>query len=99
MALIYYRMNLIKSDILLRTCLIISGSYGAYVLGASNVANLTAVFVGAGLLTVFSAALIGGGIAAGKAGYDLLIFIAGYSGVVAGYIFSSLIGGVRRYII
>ncbi len=62
MALVYNRLNLnlIKSDILLRLCLIVSGSYGAYALGANNVANVTAVFVGAGLLTVFSAALIGG---------------------------------------
>jgi PiT family inorganic phosphate transporter len=49
-----------KSDILLRLCLIVTGSYGAYVLGANNVANVTAVFVGAGLLNVFSAAMIGG---------------------------------------
>ncbi|MCG8637030.1 MAG: inorganic phosphate transporter family protein [Desulfobacterales bacterium] len=73
MAFIYNRMNLnlIRSDILLRTCLIISGSYGAYALGANNVANVTAVFVGAGLLTVFSAALIGGiSIAAGILTYS-----------------------------
>ena len=40
--------------------MIITGSYGAYALGANNVANVTAVFVGAGLLNVFSAAMIGG---------------------------------------
>ncbi len=62
MAFAYNRMNLnlIKSDILLRLLLILSGSYGAYALGANNVANVTAVFVGAGLLTPFAAALIGG---------------------------------------
>ncbi|MCG8616626.1 MAG: inorganic phosphate transporter family protein [Desulfobacterales bacterium] len=73
MAFVFNRMhlNLIKSDILLRILLIVSGSYGAYALGANNVANVTAVFVGAGLLTVFSAALIGGlSIAAGIVTYS-----------------------------
>lgn len=62
LAQIYNRLNfsIFKTDILLRLCLIITGSYGAYVLGANNVANVTAVFVGAGLLNVFSATLIGG---------------------------------------
>jgi PiT family inorganic phosphate transporter len=40
--------------------LIVAGSYAAYALGANNVANVTAVFVGAGRLNVFSATLIGG---------------------------------------
>jgi PiT family inorganic phosphate transporter len=53
-------MNLFQSDMGLRLCLIGAGSYGAYALGANNVANVTAVFVGAGALTVFSAVLIGG---------------------------------------
>ncbi len=52
--------NLFHTDILLRLCLIGAGSYGAYALGANNVANVTAVFVGAGMLTVFAAALVGG---------------------------------------
>ena len=59
---IYNRMalNLFDSDMLLRTCLVIAGSYGAYTLGANNVANVTAVFVGAELIGILSAALIGG---------------------------------------
>lgn len=58
----YNRVNfsLFQTDILLRLCLIGAGSYGAYALGANNVANVTAVFVGAGMLTVFSAVLVGG---------------------------------------
>jgi PiT family inorganic phosphate transporter len=62
LAAVYNRLkiNLFQSDKLLRVCLIIAGSYGAYTLGANNVANVTAVFVGAGVLTVFSAVLIGG---------------------------------------
>jgi PiT family inorganic phosphate transporter len=54
------RLNLFQSDILIRLCLIPAGLYGAYALGANNVANATAVFVGAGKLTAFSAALVGG---------------------------------------
>jgi PiT family inorganic phosphate transporter len=54
-------LTLFKSDILLRLGLLIVGAYGAYALGANNVANVSAVFVGAGVLTVLQAALIGGG--------------------------------------
>ena len=53
-------LNIFESDALLRLSLILAGIYGAYTLGANNVANVTAVFVGAGLISVFSAALIGG---------------------------------------
>jgi PiT family inorganic phosphate transporter len=62
LALIYntLRIDLFKSDIYLRISLILAGSYAAYTLGANNVANVTAVFVGAGRLTLFSATLIGG---------------------------------------
>jgi inorganic phosphate transporter, PiT family len=54
------QLTLFQSDALIRILMIISGSYGAYALGANNVANVTAVFVGAGLISVFYAALIGG---------------------------------------
>jgi len=53
-------LNVFKADGLLRLGLIAAGSYGAYALGANNVANVTAVFVGAGMLSIFFAALIGG---------------------------------------
>jgi len=56
----HLKISLFKSDQLLRICLIISGSYGAYALGANNVANVSAVFVGAGTLSISGAALIGG---------------------------------------
>jgi len=59
---VYNRLgvNLFQSDVLVRLCLIAAGSYGAYALGANNVANVTAVFVGAGFMSSFSATLIGG---------------------------------------
>lgn len=53
-------LNLFQTDILLRLCLIGAASYGAYALGANNVANVTAVFVGAGMMDLFYATLIGG---------------------------------------
>ena len=40
--------------------LLVAGCYGAYALGANNVANVTGVYVGSGLLTPFDASLIGG---------------------------------------
>jgi len=55
-----FDLNLFESDILLRLALIVAGSYAAYAIGANNVANVTAVFVGAGTLSVFSATLLGG---------------------------------------
>jgi PiT family inorganic phosphate transporter len=59
---VFNRLNidLFRTDILIRFLLIAAGSYAAYALGANNVANVTAVFVGAGQISVFSATLIGG---------------------------------------
>jgi PiT family inorganic phosphate transporter len=62
LAFFYNRLpiDLFDSDMLLRIALIVAGSYASYTLGANNVANVTAVFVGAGELSVSSAALLGG---------------------------------------
>jgi len=62
LASFYNRLHfdLFDSDILLRIGLIVAGSYASYTLGANNVANVTAVFVGAGQLSVSAAALLGG---------------------------------------
>jgi PiT family inorganic phosphate transporter len=62
LAYFYNRMtvSIFRADSLLRIGLAVAGSYAAYTLGANNVANATAVFVGAGTLTVLQAALIGG---------------------------------------
>jgi PiT family inorganic phosphate transporter len=53
-------LGLVDTDRVLRGALILAGSYASYTLGANNVANVTAVYVAAGLLSVFAAALIGG---------------------------------------
>jgi PiT family inorganic phosphate transporter len=62
LASLYNRLSidLFDSDIFLRVSLILAGSYASYALGANNVANVTAVFVGAGQLSVSAAALLGG---------------------------------------
>ena len=52
-------MDLHHRNLLIKVALIFAGCYGAYSLGANNVANVTGVYVGSGLLTPFDAALIG----------------------------------------
>jgi PiT family inorganic phosphate transporter len=52
-------MDLHLRNLLIKMALIFAGCYGAYSLGANNVANVTGVYVGSGLLTPFEAALIG----------------------------------------
>lgn len=46
-------------NIFIKIALTFAGCYGAYSLGANNVANVTGVYVGSGLLTPFEAALVG----------------------------------------
>ncbi len=52
--------QLVAYDIVLRAALVVVGCYGAYALGANNVANVTGVFVGADLLSPWAASLLGG---------------------------------------
>ncbi len=52
--------SLERFDRLVRWGLILMGVWGAYALGANNVANVTGVFVGAGLVSATVGALIGG---------------------------------------
>ncbi len=53
------RISILTCDSVLKTGLIIAGCYGAYALGANNVANVTGVFAG-NLLTPFQAVAFGG---------------------------------------
>lgn len=55
--------NPIKRNNILKIGLVIAGSYGAYALGANNVANVVGVFVGKGngMLNPLTATIIGGG--------------------------------------
>ncbi len=59
-------LHFIIYDKLMRNLIILSGVYGAYSLGANNVANVTGVFYQAGTLNMRGALLLGGaGIALG----------------------------------
>lgn len=53
-------MSLFIYDRTLRWALIVAGSYGAYALGANNVANVTGPFAGPGMLSPLAACLVGG---------------------------------------
>ena len=53
-------MNLFRYDVVLRMALMVAGCYGAFALGANNVANVTGPFVGEGMLSVPSACIVGG---------------------------------------
>jgi PiT family inorganic phosphate transporter len=55
-----FRPSWVTSDFIIRAGLVIVGCYGAYALGANNVANVTGVFYGAGYLSIQSSAIIGG---------------------------------------
>ena len=52
-------MDIQSRNVFIKTSLIFAGCYGAYSLGANNVANVTGVYVGSAWLTPFQAALIG----------------------------------------
>ena len=52
--------NLFQMDQIVRIGLVVAGCYSAYALGSNNVANVTAVFVGAGRLDISTATLVGG---------------------------------------
>lgn len=62
LARLYNRFNLdmYQHDFFLRLALILGGSYGAYALGANNVANVGAFFVAAGIMSAPLAVVTGG---------------------------------------
>ncbi len=70
------RLNIFTRDLLLKWGMIIAGCYGAYALGANNVANVTGVYIKTGQLNVFQAALLGGlSIALGAVTYSKNVMI------------------------
>jgi len=52
--------SLTKRSLLYSAGIIVAGCYGSYTLGANNVANVTGIYVGSGVLLAEVAALIGG---------------------------------------
>jgi PiT family inorganic phosphate transporter len=72
--------------------ILVTGSYGAYCLGSNNVANVTGVYVGAGILTSETAALIGGlSIAFGVLTYSRRVMMTIGKGIVSLDPFSALV--------
>lgn len=72
--------------------IVLAGCYGAYTLGSNNVANVTGVYVGSGILTPDMAALIGGiSIAAGALTYSKRVMVTVGKGIVPLYPFSALV--------
>ena len=78
-----WRPSMFVYDPTIRILLIVCGCYGAYALGANNVANVSAVFVGPGMLTVSQAALFGSiSIAAGAVTYSKAVMMTVGKGIV-----------------
>lgn len=55
-----WNFNFFQLDAFLRYGLVLCGSYGAYTLGANNVANVSSAFYSSDALTAFEATLFGG---------------------------------------
>jgi PiT family inorganic phosphate transporter len=63
--------DIYRRSVFLTAAVILAGCYGAYTLGANNVANVTGVYVGCGMLNPFMASLVGAlSIAAGVLTYS-----------------------------
>jgi PiT family inorganic phosphate transporter len=78
-----WRPSMFVYDPTIRILLIVCGCYGAYALGANNVANVSAVFVGPGMLTASQAALFGSiSIAAGSVTYSRAVMMTVGKGIV-----------------
>ena len=78
-----WRPSMFVYDPTIRILLIVCGCYGAYALGANNVANVSAVFVGPGMLRVSQAALFGAiSIAAGSVTYSKAVMMTVGKGIV-----------------
>ena len=77
------KLSVLQYDYVIRTLLILTGCYGAYALGANNVANVTAVFVTSGSLSVAQASWFGGiAIAFGVITYSKPVMETVGSGIV-----------------
>lgn len=79
----YLNLSLFVYDPVISILLIVCGCYGAYALGANNVANISAVFVGDGMLTIPQAALFGAiSIAVGVLTYSKPVMMTVGKGIV-----------------
>jgi len=77
------RLNLLTFNRLISWGLLLSGAYGAYALGANNVANVTGVFAAAGLISIPWATVVGGlSIAFGAITYSKGVMLTVGTGLV-----------------
>ena len=87
-----WQPSMFIQDQVLRVGLVLSGCYGAYALGANNVANVTGVYHAAGLLTVPQAVVVGGlSIALGVITYSKPVMMTVGRSIVRLDAFSALI--------
>ncbi|PIE35580.1 anion permease [candidate division KSB3 bacterium] len=93
------KVGILFMNALIKYGLLISGAYGAYALGANNVANVTGVFAEAGLITIRQAVLIGGiSIAFGAVTYSKRVMMTVGSGLVSLDGFSAFIAVLSQAI-
>jgi PiT family inorganic phosphate transporter len=85
-------ISLAKRSLLYSGGIIVVGCYGAYCLGANNVANVTGIYVGSGILSAETAAFVGGlSIALGTLTYSRKVMETVGKGIVPLDPFSALI--------
>jgi len=85
-------LNLFRYDAALRWGLIVAGCYGAFALGANNVANVTGPFVASGLISPTWGVWLGGlAIAAGVITYSRPVMMTVGKGIVQLNAFSALV--------
>lgn len=84
--------SLTKRSLLYSAGILVVGCYGSYTLGANNVANVTGIYVGSGVLSAEVAALIGGlSIALGVLTYSRKVMETVGKGIVPLDPFSALV--------
>lgn len=94
-----FKVGIIFMNMLIKYGLLISGAYGAYALGANNVANVTGVFAEAGLISIQQAVLLGGiSIAIGAVTYSKRVMMTVGSGLVSLDGFSAFIAVLSQAI-
>jgi PiT family inorganic phosphate transporter len=85
-------VSLTRRNLFYSAGIIATGCYSAYSLGANNVANVTGVYVGSGMLTPETAALVGGlSIAGGVLTYSKKVMMTVGKGIVPLDPFSALV--------
>jgi len=93
-------ISLTKRSLLYSGGIILFGCYGAYALGCNNVANVTGVYVGAGLLSAETAAVLGGlSIALGTLTYSRRVMETVGKGIVPLDPFSALVAVLAEALI